>query len=194
MGDLEGFVRHNDAYERIHHELLSTRVIQQVAVMEVCSRLEKERREREAEIQQRRALEDRLALTTLQLASQLEIMTEVRNELQSLAAASSDPYRALAAINERLRDLPCTDVDWMRFEREFTELHPEFLASLVSRYPTLTKQEIKMCQLTRVGLTSLEIAKLLCLSDRSVESHRYNIRRKLGLKTKDSLHEVLASI
>jgi DNA-binding CsgD family transcriptional regulator len=52
--------------------------------------------------------------------------------------------------------------------------------------------ELKICLLLR--LTSSDIAKVLCLSERSAETHRYNIRKKLGLGRGDDIHEVLARL
>ena len=43
-------------------------------------------------------------------------------------------------------------------------------------------------------LTSSDISKLMCLSERTVEDHRSNIRKKLGLGRGDDVHEVLSAL
>jgi DNA-binding CsgD family transcriptional regulator len=48
----------------------------------------------------------------------------------------------------------------------------------------LTPTEANIVRLIRIGTSSKEIADLLDLSTRTVEVHRYNIRRKLGLTGK----------
>lgn len=48
----------------------------------------------------------------------------------------------------------------------------------------LTPKEIDIANLIREGKTTKEIAELLHLSVRTIDSHRDNIRRKLGLKSK----------
>lgn len=52
---------------------------------------------------------------------------------------------------------------------------------------TITKREQDVLNLVAEGLTSAEIAKNLDLSIRTVESHRYNIMQKLGIKSAASL-------
>jgi DNA-binding CsgD family transcriptional regulator len=46
----------------------------------------------------------------------------------------------------------------------------------------LTPRELEICGLIRAGNRSVEIAAALGLSVRSVDAHRYNIRKKLGLR------------
>ena len=44
----------------------------------------------------------------------------------------------------------------------------------------LTAQEQRIADLIRLGRTSKEIANLLCISPHTVDTHRRNIRQKLG--------------
>ena len=50
----------------------------------------------------------------------------------------------------------------------------------------LTPREIEVANLVRYGKTTKEIAEILNLSRRTIESHRKNLRRKLGLGDKRS--------
>ena len=59
-----------------------------------------------------------------------------------------------------------------------------FAHKLSSRYSSLTPTEIRTAQFIRDGRTTKEIADLLNLSTRTIESHRKNIRTKMGLHRK----------
>jgi len=49
----------------------------------------------------------------------------------------------------------------------------------------LTSREIEICNLIKNGMTGKEISRLLGLSFQTVEMHRKNIRRKLGIAHRD---------
>ncbi|MFZ4441430.1 MAG: PAS domain S-box protein, partial [Syntrophales bacterium] len=59
-----------------------------------------------------------------------------------------------------------------------------FLQNLTARYSTFTPREIQVANLIVEGKTSKEIAVLVNSAHRSVEFHRNNIRKKLGLQGK----------
>lgn len=50
----------------------------------------------------------------------------------------------------------------------------------------LSRKEIEVSNMIRYGLTSKEMAQLMKVSPQTVETHRKNIRRKLGLRGKDT--------
>lgn len=57
-----------------------------------------------------------------------------------------------------------------------------FVHKLSSRFLSLTPSEIRIAGLVKDGLTSKEIADILCITPRTVEFHRESIRARLGLK------------
>lgn len=59
----------------------------------------------------------------------------------------------------------------------------------------LAKKEIEICNMIKNDIPSEEIAKLLKISKRTVELHRYNIRKKLGISNqKINLSSYLKSL
>jgi PAS domain S-box-containing protein len=70
-------------------------------------------------------------------------------------------------------------------EESLLNITSPFLHKMVSKYTNFTPTEIRILGLIKDGITTKEIAKLLGMSVRTVDSHRYNIRRKLNLRGKN---------
>ncbi len=80
-------------------------------------------------------------------------------------------------------------------ERSLDEVTRPFMPGVPAQALTLTPVELTVANLIKQGKTTKEIAEFLHLSDRTVETHRYNIRSKLGLKGRTvNLRTYLASI
>jgi DNA-binding CsgD family transcriptional regulator len=158
--------------------------------------LETQIRKQEVAIQQIKigSLESQLANNALLLASQSELLGNFRNDLRQIVREITEPIEALKKIKEKLKTLPCEQIDWMKFEAQFISVHPEFKAKLIEKFPELTPQETRICLLLRVGMKSYEIGRIICVSERGVENHRFNIRKKLGLKTEQTLTEFLQNL
>jgi DNA-binding CsgD family transcriptional regulator len=67
-------------------------------------------------------------------------------------------------------------------ESNLQDITSPFARKFSSEYSRLTPAEIQIAHLVKEGKTSKQIAKLLTLSHRTVESHRQNIRTKIGAK------------
>jgi DNA-binding CsgD family transcriptional regulator len=79
----------------------------------------------------------------------------------------------------------------MNLEEVLGSPTPEFS----SKYYMFSPNELQVANLIRQGRTSKEVARLLNLSTRTVDSYRDSIRKKLGLKNKKvNLRTYLASL
>lgn len=86
------------------------------------------------------------------------------------------------------------DKDRERFNSYVNELNKDFYFRLLSRYPGLTENEQRLCSLVRLNLSSKEIASILNISTKSVEVNRHRLRKKMHLKRKENLTELIGKL
>jgi DNA-binding NarL/FixJ family response regulator len=67
-------------------------------------------------------------------------------------------------------------------ESNLNDIISPFLRNLSTKYVNLTPTEIRVAYFIKEGKTTKEIAELMVLSPRTVETHRKKIRTKLGLE------------
>jgi DNA-binding CsgD family transcriptional regulator len=72
-------------------------------------------------------------------------------------------------------------------EAVFNQKYQVLYDKLLARSPSLTKNELQVCALLHINLSTKDIARLLNLSASSIDMTRYRIRQKLELDQKESL-------
>lgn len=80
---------------------------------------------------------------------------------------------------------------WEQFESYFKSVHPNFVNNLLTRFPSLTPNEVKLCIFLRLNLNSKEIAEITVQISSSVDIARYRLRKKIGLDRKANLNAYL---
>ena len=84
--------------------------------------------------------------------------------------------------------------EWEQFAAHFDDVHTNYLKTLKKRYPDLTTSDLKLCAYLRLNLSSKEIAQLMNISIRGVETGRYRVRKKLEIPNDVSLFDFLLTI
>ncbi|MCD8471172.1 MAG: hypothetical protein LRY33_00525 [Parabacteroides chartae] len=128
-----------------------------------------------------------------------EILMDIKSELYKIMAelkSDSDvrAKRMLVTLNNSIDTNMQSDDLLKRFEEQFDLVHNNFMAKLSEKHPDLSVNERKMCAFLKMNLSSKEIAPLLNLSVRGVETLRYRLRKKIGLEREENLLEYLNAI
>lgn len=80
-------------------------------------------------------------------------------------------------------------------EKHLAEIMSPFMSKLTSQYLKFSPRETQVVSLIRGGMTTKEIARALNISTNSVDVHRQNIRKKVGLnKKKANIRAFLISL
>ena len=138
------------------------------------------KREYDLEIQSRHLEEANAALRVLlrqREADKAELEEKVLSNVKELVA----PYvERLKRSGLDANQSVCIDI----LESNLNDIVSPFVYKLSSAYLGLTPTEIHVANLVKEAKDTKTIAELLHLSPRTVESHRQNIRKKLGLQNK----------
>ncbi|PVY41714.1 triple tyrosine motif-containing protein [Pontibacter virosus] len=134
-----------------------------------------------------------LTSSALHVMQNMEAVHKVKEQLQRLMDEVNEKEtrlqlrKILRAVEEEIK----IENNWEQFESHFNQVHQDFLKRLSIDYPELTHKDLKMCAYLRLNLSSKDIASLLKLSLRGVETSRYRIRKKMNLEQEENLTDVI---
>jgi tetratricopeptide (TPR) repeat protein len=80
------------------------------------------------------------------------------------------------------------------YSDQFNAAYPGYFEYLTRTYKDLTTSDLKLCTFLRMNLNTKEIADIMGLSVRSVESRRYRLRKKIQLSKDEDLVSKLISL
>jgi tetratricopeptide (TPR) repeat protein len=205
---LEQTGKSEDALEYFKRHIVSlnqsTEKQRQDAVSKLMTRFEFEKQERESELLHLKTEQlqsevnfktKELTTIALQLIQNTEFLSQLKEQVSQLSLAPPDALRiAVTSVLEEIDNQLRQEDEWKRFEEQFQQLHEAFIHILSERCPQLTPTELKICSLMKINLSSKEIARLLYTSLRTIESHRYNIKKKLNLPGEMTLASMISAL
>ncbi|MGB2929959.1 MAG: LuxR C-terminal-related transcriptional regulator, partial [Desulfobacterales bacterium] len=170
-----------------------------------------ERKQAEKELRKsHNQLEQRVEDRTRELKNQTKKLEEVNTALRVLLTKRDEDKiyleeNVLSNVNNLilpyLNKLKKTVLDDSQkisleiLESNINEIISPFAHKLSSKYMSLTPAEIRVANFVKQGIQTKEIANLLNISKKTVESHRENIRKKIGIKDrKANLKSYLLSL
>lgn len=149
-----------------------------------------------SELTERKAAEQRFRKSKIDLELKSKSLEEVNTALNVLLAKRDEDKLKIqndVLLNlknlafpylEKLKNSGLGDVQRSYvniLESNLKEVISPFYNDLASKYSDLTPREIQIADLIQQGKTSKEIANLLQSTQRAIEFHRNNLRKKLGI-------------
>lgn len=130
-----------------------------------------------------------LAISTMSIINKNELLSSIKKELKMNDIESSN-LQVLKLIDGNLNNTK----DWDVFKEAFNNADKDFLKKIKSLHPELTPNDLRFCAYLRLNLSSKEIAPLLNMAVRSVETKRYRLRKQMGLPHDSSLVSYILEI
>jgi len=135
-----------------------------------------------------------LQATALNLSQKNELMSKVLTQLEQFVEEEDVPEHKLQYLIHQIRTMKETDESLKNFTEDLDKLNYKLVDYLRKNFPMLGEVELKVCSMICLGLTNKEIADLLFLSIRTVESHRYHIGKKVELEKGINLKRYLQNL
>lgn len=134
-----------------------------------------------------------LANSTHSIVLKNQLLISIKEDLECIYNERNIEMRdnALNRIFNKINSNINNENDWAVFENYFNELHSSFFKSLKDMYPDLSTTELKLCAYLRLNKTTKEIAALMNISVRGVETARYRLRKKLQIGREDNIYDLL---
>lgn len=166
---------------------------------------EKERQEKQIMQLEKEKLEYDLQHKSQEMANLMinflrknEMLTEIKSEIMKVASkltgeGASEGKKQLILINNKIDSNIQSDEVLKRIEDQFDLIHNNFMKRLHEKHPDLSNNERMMCAYLKMNLSTKEIAPLLNISVRGVETIRYRLRKKFHLEREESLNDYLTN-
>ncbi|MGJ8548733.1 helix-turn-helix and ligand-binding sensor domain-containing protein [Winogradskyella wichelsiae] len=134
-----------------------------------------------------------LANNAMALVKKNETLQEIKKDLM-VNKEGFNNYYSYKKIVKKLDNSIVLKDEWAVFENNFSQVHDEFFEILKSKHSILTPKDLKICAYIKMNLSSKEIAPLMNISVRGVETHRYRLKKKLDLENDISIVDYLLNI
>lgn len=131
-----------------------------------------------------------LANTAMALVKKNESIQDIKKEIIQHKSGFDNTY-SFRKLLKKLDDSIGHEDEWEIFEYNFNQVHEEFFNKLKAQFPELTHKDLKICAYIKMNLSNKEIAPLMNISVRGVETHRYRLKSKLNLEIDNTVTDYL---
>lgn len=202
LGDYELALQHYKKTHDLHTALFNENSDQRLQALHVLHQIEEAKREADlykvqtTHLQQQMEEQKRtIAAKAMYLSQRADLLAQIKKALLSVVSevegeAQHKVQSIITTVHEALHD----NQSWNSFEDQFQHLQHAFIEELQRQYPQLSAMELRVCSLLKMNLSSKEICRILNIAPRSVDMHRYRIRKKLQLSSDANLQTFLAQV
>ncbi len=122
-------------------------------------------------------------------------LNQIKNEVDQLIASENIEIVDLELFRIKLNKLETNDNNnWFEFKQKLEELYPKFFSKLSLLHPNLTENDKFHCAYILLDMSVKVVAEIKFLSQTTVNSTRYRIKKKMGfaknIKLKDYLFQI----
>ncbi len=144
---------------------------------------------------EKKYLNNELTNFAIHINQKNEFLNDLKKRIQKLQNNDNkDQNILIPEINSLIVQNLHQKDDIMDFQFNADKLNQDFVINLSQKYPTLTSNEIQLCVLLKLNLSTKEISSIRHVTPRAIKMARYRLRKKLNLPEKSNISEFLNRI
>ena len=134
--------------------------------------------------------QDQLKMFTENLVEKTNLIEKLESQAKGKQATSEQQ----AIISELSSQTILTEEDWLKFKSLFEKIYPGFFINLQEKVNDITVAELRMAALTRLHLSTSQIASILGISANSVYKTKQRLRQRLNIDPEIDIEEAIGKI
>ena len=119
---------------------------------------------------------------------------DLHKEIETLSKNPENIESALHNIKKRIKSDSVEENNWESVRIHFEQVHPDFFNKLLEKFPNLSQGDLKLCAYIKINMTSNDIAIIMHIGIRAVQTARYRLKKKLNLAESEDLVQFLQNI
>lgn len=132
-----------------------------------------------------------LEASAIKILYKNEKISEIKKLIENFESGHSENQPKKLALIKQFIDKELNDDQWDEFELLFDQTHNHFIQRLKEAFPDLSSRDLKVCVYLRMNLSTKEIAQMLNMTVRGVETARFRIRQRMGLESSENLNSFI---
>ncbi|PKR80157.1 hypothetical protein CW751_11695 [Brumimicrobium salinarum] len=122
------------------------------------------------------------------------LLKKLSTEIKTISKQTDSNINNLKRLKDIVNHSIYVDENRKELELKIDHAHQQFIQRLKSKFPQLTKTEIRLCSLLLLKFSSKEIAAIMSIEPSSVKMGRNRLRKKLNLPPRSDISKFLSEI
>jgi len=135
--------------------------------------------------------EQGLMTINVKLLHNRQYFKEIKADIKGLNSSNTS---AVKSIFYNIDSALESEEEWENIQNHFNTIYSGFYDKILKIHPSLTEVELRHCMFIKLHLQTKEIAKILLVDPRSVQTARYRIKKKMNLNEDTDLRSYLLEI
>lgn len=122
------------------------------------------------------------------------LLEDMEQELVLLKNNHKIDVAGMTSIRNSLKSHLQRNIEFTELNDKLQNINAEYFDIIKEKHPDVTKYELNLIGLIKLNISTKQISVIYSTTEKSIESRRYRLRKKLKLTNKENLSEYLNNI